>query len=200
MLLLIALPAQAKTTLFDTRDEGAAGLLKNTQERTIKDYANIFYANCVAGDPSVDMRDYNKSQCACAAANMPDALNLKQIQALFSPQQSDNRDYAYSRFMTLAYLPCMAHTMRDIVYDDCEANPAYKKLVNLQAVCECIADSQSEYISKHGDYLLPGYSGAGVDWTETANDPLSQVLGSKGFTIKADYNSSVCIQTKSFGW
>ena len=199
-VLAACAPAQAKTNLFKMDNKNIVNLLQNKKPNDLKAYANLFYANCLAGDPSPGIKQYNQSQCACAAAKMPGALNLSQAQTLFSDKPSDDHNYAYSRFITLAYLPCLQGTVRDIVKDDCQSNLAYKNMMNVKQVCQCVADGQADYVSKYGEYMIPGYGAAGFDWAKGVDDPLSQALKFRGFQIKADYNSSVCIQRESLKW
>ena len=189
--------------LFSIHNDGADALLADPSVinnlKNVSDFANIYYRNCLRANRKDLMMDYIKSQCACSAATMPEALTLDQAKRLFGLVPGANKAYTYTRFMTLAYMPCMEKTIHDVVLDEC-VDSKDERVKYKRAVCECVADAMETSISKFGPSYLPGMTSTGYDPAKATVNPLANVLEHKGFQTQTEYNNSVCLQRKEFGW
>src|SRR5690606_9734665 len=98
LLFAFVLPAFAAQKLFLVGPQSNLRLLDpGDVPRTVKDYANVYFRNCVAANGEEALGEYVETQCACTAARMQEVMSYEQISSLFDPYARDS--YAYSRMI-----------------------------------------------------------------------------------------------------
>ena len=189
--------------LFSMGGDATSALLNDTSVlsnlKTVQDYANLYYKNCVAFNPDPEMNDYIESQCACAAATMPDLLTLPETRAMFDPRNTDV--YPFTRFMLLGYNDCLPETVRDVVYDKClNSEFGGRKMKARKNTCVCIADGLKNYIKAYGTWLMPGNAGDHYDALKMPGNPISAVMDNIGFQMQAEGFEKTCLAREEYGW
>jgi hypothetical protein len=200
LLILCAAPqAKAEQKLFkaDPRD---AHVLNSpqSQPQTVKDYANLYYRNCMAANTTKSMKEYVATQCACTAFKIPEAMTLEDLHALFDANNKDS--YYFSRLMALAYAPCLEISVHDFAYDGCIANVEHQKMRKKPQFCECVAGALGQDMSKFGETQIPGYQRKGYDLQKVPDNPFPYVINSQNFQTKSKYNTSRCLQNEEYSW
>lgn len=198
-----ATPNTGLPPLFQIGPQGADSLLADpsvlSRLKSVNDYANIYYRNCVRINPDKEMDEYVQTQCACAAAAMPDALTLDQARTMFDPRNTDT--YPYTRFMTLAYEPCLRDTVRNAVFDTCvDGQAKLNKLRSPRKVCGCLADGMRGYIKTFGYVYIPGNKGDHYDPSLAGDNPVAAVMNNPVFDRKSQYFEKTCLMREEYGW
>ncbi len=193
----------AELSFFRIDPESADVLIPDGAQKplpkTLADFANIFYNNCLSANQDESLNEYVKTQCGCAAAKMPEALTLDQAQRLFNLVPGASIKYPYSRFVMLAYMPCMQTTLRDIVFDNCLTSPANVRIYYKRSVCKCMGNGIQDFVSKSGEYLFPGYGYDGFDPEQAVDNPIAWALKNKGLEIQTEYYYTTCVYNKESG-
>jgi hypothetical protein len=189
--------------LFTMGGDATTALLNDTSVlsnlKTVKDYANLYYKNCVAYNPDLEMNDYIQSQCACAAATMPDLLTLPETRAMFDPRNTDV--YPFTRFILLGYNDCLPETVRDVVYDKClKSEFGGRRMKARKNTCVCIADGLKNYVTEYGAWLMPGNTGDHYDALKVPGNPISAVMDNIGFQMQAEGFEKTCLAREEYGW
>ncbi len=184
LLAFIVTPAQAQDMLRSHRDKDpAARLLEDPSKMpvTVEDYANLYYSTCAKENTSADLAAYNQTQCACTAAQIPKFMTLSDVKSLFEEGPEGERQQG--RLMTSAYIPCLYHSVYNVVYDSCyEDNKSTRRLIYARKVCGCYAHAMGSYVSSKGGNLVPGFTRAGYDSKKSVPDPLAFIIGADFFS------------------
>jgi hypothetical protein len=166
------------------------------QPRNLADYANLYYAKCVAAEKDPQLAEYVQTQCACTASNIPSTMTMDDMDLFMRP--GIRSSYYYTRLMTLAYIPCLETSIHDFTFDACMTD--YKTLKRSLKVCECIADGAAESARIAAGPQLPGYNGSGYDMTKITSRPFSFTIGSEPYSASTKYYTQRCVQSIEFGW
>ncbi len=201
LMILLVLPgiAGAQDMLRDHReDDPVAKLLPDATKdpQTVADYANLFYERCNAeAKEHESLRSYVETQCTCTAAALPGMMTLQDMQALFT--KTNEGSFQQGRVYMLAYIPCLATSMKDLTYDNCRASLAVKERLKYpDAVCGCMARNISEFTAKYGQNLIPGFSRQGFSVAKSVPDPFTTILNSDAMALRLkDYGTS-CLSAK----
>lgn len=183
LLFFIVTPAQAQDMLSSERNKDpTAKLLEDPSKMptTVEDYANIYYRTCVQENSSPDLAGYNQTQCACTAAQIPKFMTLSDVQSLFEEGPAGERQQG--RVMTSAYIPCLYHSVYNVVYDGCFYDDKTRKSLRYaRKVCGCYAHAMGNYVSSKGKNLVPGFTRVGYDSKKSVPDPLAFIIGADFF-------------------
>lgn len=174
--------------LFKERSQAPLELLDATKiPKTVTDFSNLYFMGCMDSNRIPELRQYMVTQCACTAANMQKHMSFEQASRLFSSRTRDN--YYYSRFMTLAYIPCLRYSVDDLAHDLCrkaERNSPARQ-------CSCVGEGVSKQASSVGAIsLIPGYTGGGFNLNETVDNPFPDVVTSDNIRVTQDHYMSAC--------
>lgn len=169
------------------------------EPENLTDYANLYYKRCVGANTDPGLLEYQKSQCACTSAQIPEILDMKQAAAVLDPKSKDAE--SYTRLMYLAFTPCLKDTIRDFAFDSCLDDPSIKQKVRHQrGVCTCIADQMGQYMGESGYVLLPGRARMHFDMEKISPDPLGAIITSPGYVSGWDFYARPCLLRKEYGW
>lgn len=197
VLLSAAAPAAAQDMLRDHRSEDpTAKLLDDYQApETIEDYANLYYDSCTRSNVDASLTEYVETQCACTAAEMPKFMTLKNMKSLFT--RSQEGDFQEGRVMLLAYIPCLYTSINQFVFDGCfYSDEMRQKTKRPRKVCECYGHRMGDFMSAHGQNLVPGFMRDTFISDKSVPNPLAYIIGAEFFEREARYHFSECIMSE----
>lgn len=184
LLFVFAGAALAQDMLSSERNKDPTTKLLEDPSKmpiTVEDYANIYYRICAGENSSPDLADYNQMQCACTAAQIPKFMTLSDVKSLF--EEGPGGELQQGRLMTSAYIPCLYHSVYNVVYDACFYDDKTRKnLRHARKVCGCYAHAMGSYVSSKGRNLVPGFTRIGYDSKKSVPDPLAFIIGADFFS------------------
>lgn len=195
VFLSFTISAHAAQKLFTLGPQNNLHLLNPEQElKTVQDYANVYFKNCVASNEDPGIQEYIETQCACTAAKMQEVMTYDQMVQLFDPLARDS--YPYTRMTALAYMPCIDTSVRDYLYDDCLDNAKSNGIYNKDLVCGCMSEKVANSLSKYGAPRLPGYNALGFDLSAVVDNPFTYLITNRSFKEARSAYGAECMATK----
>lgn len=203
-ILVAALPRPglaSSEVLYTLKDNTAAILAEPDQEsssKTLDEYLELFFNNCVRANTDETIAEYVELQCACTASEMATFMTPKNMEAFFTETREGN--FQHARMIELGYARCLNQTVSDLVLDNCygseKAQNGYKRP---RAVCQCLAGNMGPYVEEKSQWMIPGYTRNGFDRKQSTAVPLIDVISSRGFNEIAEYFLSKCTFSKEYG-
>lgn len=186
VVLFVSFNAQAQG-LFKEQNQALTELLDTSKmPKNMNDYANIYFMKCMQSNNISELQPYMIAQCACTSAEIQKNMTFPQMEKLFNNRTRD--DYYYTRFMTLAYVPCLRYSMHDLAYDLCK-----NKKSNSENQCKCVGKGVADHFSVPGAIsLIPGYTGGGFSLTDTVDNPFVTVFAHDGVQTVKKYFMETC--------
>jgi hypothetical protein len=203
LLFIAAAPAQAQDMLSSERNKDpTTKLLEDPANKpvTVEDYANIYYQTCVKADPEPSMADYNQTQCACTAAQIPKFMTLSDVQSLFEEGPAGERQQG--RLMASAYIPCLYYSIYNVVYDGCFYDDKSRKSMKYpKKVCGCYAQAMGSYVANSGRNLVPGFTRVGYNSKKSVPNPVSYIVGADFFarTGRTEFRKCFLVEERGLG-
>lgn len=166
-----------------------------SQPQTIKDYANLYYKNCIKQDHPILKGESLDVLCSCTAAQIPDVMTMQQWKAAVSDAGSEGQ-HQRNRMLMFIYTPCVKYPARALVLDSCVNNESVRATIRrYPKVCACVADKMAEFIDKNASTTLE----RSLSRNSQDTDPLRSLLESPAFENHERFVMSRCAKTHEFG-
>ncbi len=196
ILLCCALPAAAdESPEFAPLDlqlyDPAALLGVGDVEKDKNGMIEVYYNYCLQSNTSPNFESYMETQCACTASEMMATMSPQQVRTMF--EKSRNGDFEYARMLLLAYVPCMAQTTRQNVYDTClQTNGENFEQGKQLKLCSCTADSMHDFVMNSGQGLIPGFERDSFRKSQSVANPLGYMMMHERYQDKYNHELYVC--------
>ena len=178
--------------------EEALGLKDTTPKTHAKAIIKKMYKHCVKHKPPIIEQHSLEALCGCTAAETIGLMKPEEIETMLTDTKEGL--FQRERMVSLAYIPCMEHPIRDIVKNDCLSNKNFVEGLRTPVqVCNCIANNMGEYMLNENSYVTQDILND-KQKDATAYSVMMRFLENLTFKQQLAGANRRCVQKHQLGW
>ena len=181
-------PASPNEEVLELLDEAPPVEEPQPEPKTINDFSNAFYRNCLKQQHPLLKEDGLKMMCACTAAQIPATMSVENMRAM---QNNDAEGKLQrSRMIMFVYTPCIEYPTKALILDQCLGNEEIRSTMkNHQKVCECLGENMGKFMREEA----PKYVQKALRRNPDNLDPLGMMLQSPLYDERSRHFMQRCV-------